>query len=292
MAKISFIGLGAMGWPIAAHLARVGHDVTVYNRTTVRAEKWVAEHGGRLAPTPAAAADGADAVFSSVAADGDLEAVTMRAEGCFRTMQKGALFVDHSSVSARLARQLATEGKDRGILVVDAPVTGAEIGARNGTLSIMCGGSEKAVAAATPLMEAYAKRIVHVGGPGTGQQTKMVNQIALAITNQAIAEALHFAQHVGLDLEKVFEVISGGAASSWLMLNRWQSMSEQRFDFGFPAEWMRKDLGLAIEEARSNGAAMPVAALVDQFYAEILSMHGNREDMSALIRRLPPAKPD
>jgi len=288
MAKITFIGLGAMGGPIAGHLARAGHDVTVYNRTRAKAEAWVAEHGGTIAPTAAAAAEGAEAVFSCVGADGDLEAATMRSEGCFRTMAKGALFVDHSTVSARLARQLAAEGKDRGLLVVDAPVTGAEVGARGGTLGVMCGGSDKAVAAAIPFMEAYSARIVHVGGPGTGQQTKMVNQIALATTIQAVAEALRFAQCAGLNTVKVFEAISGGAASSWQMLNRWSSMSAEDFDFGgFKVDWMRKDLGLAIEEARNNGAALPAAALVDQFYADVQAMDGGRNDMSALIRRLP-----
>ncbi len=288
MAKLSFIGLGAMGAPIAGHLAKAGHEITVYNRTRARAEAWVAIHGGSIASTAAAAAEGAEAVFTCVTADGDLEAVTMRADGCFRTLAKGAIFVDHSTVSARLARQLAAEGKDRGILVVDAPVTGAEVGARNGTLGIMCGGADKAVAAAIPLMQAYSSRIVHVGGPGTGQQTKMVNQIALATTIQAVAEALRFAQAAGLDTEKVFEAISGGAASSWQMLNRWSTMSAEDYDFGgFKVDWMRKDLGLAIEEARSNGASLPAAALVDQFYADVQAMGGGKNDMSALIRRLP-----
>lgn len=277
-----------MGAPIAGHLARAGHELTVYNRSRGKAEAFVAEHGGTIAPTPAAAAEDVEAVFACVGADGDLEAVTMRADGCFRAMRKGTLFVDHTTVSARLARQLAAEGKDRGLLVVDAPVTGAEVGARNGTLNIMCGGSDKAVAAARPFIQAYATRIVHVGGPGAGQQTKMVNQIALATTIQAVSEALHFAQRAGLDTEKVFEAISGGAASSWQMLNRWGMMSAENFEFGgFKIDWMRKDLGLAIEEARSNGASLPVAALVDQFYADVQAMGGGRQDMSALIRRLP-----
>ena len=288
MARISFLGLGAMGAPIAGHLAKAGHEITVYNRTRAKAEAWVADHGGTIAANAAAAAEGAEAVFTCVGADGDLEAATMRSDGCFRTMARGTLFVDHSTVSARLSRQLAAEGKDRGLLVVDAPVTGAEVGARNGTLGIMCGGSDKAMTAAIPLMQAYAARIVHVGGPGAGQQTKMVNQIALATTIQAVSEALRFAQCAGLDTEKVFEAISGGAASSWQMLNRWSMMSDDNFEFGgFKIDWMRKDLGLAIEEARSNGAALPVAALVDQFYADIQALGGGRQDMSALIRRLP-----
>ncbi len=287
MARISFLGLGAMGGPIAAHLARAGHDITIYNRNPARAEAWVAEHGGHIASTPAAAAEGAEAVFACVGADGDLEAVTMRSDGCFRTMAAGTLFVDHTTVSARLARQLAAEGKDRGLLVVDAPVTGAEVGARDGTLGIMCGGSDKAVAAAIPFMQAYSSRIVHVGGPGAGQLTKMVNQVALVGTLQAVSEALRFAQCAQLDTAKVFEAISGGAASSWQMHNRWDSMKDERFDFGFAVDWMRKDLGLAIDEARSNGASLPLAALVDQFYADVQALGGGRQDMSALIRRLP-----
>jgi 3-hydroxyisobutyrate dehydrogenase len=287
MAKICFLGLGAMGRPIAGHLARAGHDLTVYNRTRAKAEAWAAGHGGTVAASAIAAVDGAEAVFACVGTDRDLENVTMRHEGCFRGMAKGALFIDHSSVSAGLARQLATEGRDRGLLVVDAPVTGAEIGARNGTLNIMCGGSDKAVAAAIPFMQAYSSRIVHVGGPGAGQQTKMVNQIALAGTLQAVAEALRFAQGAGLDTAKVFEAVSGGAASSWMISNRWESMTEERFDFGFKVDWLRKDLGLAIEEARSNGASIPIAALIDQFYADIQAMGAGQLDMSMLVKRLP-----
>jgi 3-hydroxyisobutyrate dehydrogenase len=287
MAKLTFLGLGKMGAPMARHLREAGHDVTVYNRTRARADAWVEQHGGRAAPTPAAAAEDADAVFSCVGADGDLEAVTMRADGCFRAMKPGALFVDHTTASARIARQLAAEGKDRGLLVVDAPVSGGQSGAEAGTLSIMCGGSEKAVAAAEPFLKAYASRIVHIGGPGSGQQTKMVNQICIAGALQAAAEGLRFAQNADLDLDKVFEAVSGGAAASWYMVNRWKTMSEDSFDFGFAVDWMRKDLGLAIEEARTNGAAIPVAALVDQFYADVQALDGGRQDCSALVRRLP-----
>lgn len=287
MAKIAFLGLGAMGGPIAGHLAKAGHQVTVYNRTRAKADAWVEQHGGEAAASALLAVDGAEAVFASVGSDRDLETVTMRHDGCFRAMAKGALFVDHSSVSAALARQLATEGRDRGLLVVDAPVTGAEVGAKNGTLTVMCGGSDKAVAAAIPFMKAYAPHIVHVGGPGSGQQAKMVNQIALAGTLQAVAEALRFAQCAGLDIAKTFEAVSDGAASSWLMSNRWISMNEERFDFGLKVDLLRKDLGLAMEEARGNGAAIPVAALIDQFYADVQAMGAGSEDMSALVKRLP-----
>jgi len=286
MAQIAFIGLGVMGGPMAGHLLKAGHDVTVYNRTAGRADQWVAAYGGRLAPTPAEAAQGADAVFSCVGADPDLEAVTLRADGCFRTMKKGALFIDHTTVSARIARQLAAEGKDRGLLVVDAPVSGGEAGAVNGTLSIMCGGSAAAFSAAEPLMRAYAGRIVHIGGPGSGQQTKMVNQICIAGVLQGVAEALRFAQASKLDLEKVHEAVSGGAAASWQLVNRWGTMAEDRFDFGFAIDWMRKDLGLALEEATRNGASLPVAALVDQFFAEVQAMGHGRQDTSALVRRI------
>jgi 3-hydroxyisobutyrate dehydrogenase len=287
MAKVTFLGLGVMGGPMARHLAKAGHEVTVYNRTPARTEAWVAANGGRAAPTPAAAAEDADAVFSCVGADGDLEAVTLRSDGCFRAMKKGAVFVDHTTVSARIARQLAVEGRDRGLLVVDAPVSGGQAGAENGTLSIMCGGSPKAMAVAEPLMQAYAARIVHVGGPGAGQTTKMCNQICIAGALQGVSEALRFAQNSDLDLDKVFEAISGGAAASWQMLNRWKTMADDSFDFGFAVDWMRKDLGLALDEARSNGSALPVASLVDQFYADIQHMGGARQDTSAIVRRLP-----
>ena len=286
MAEIAFIGLGVMGAPIARHLAAAGHALTVYNRTPAKAEAWSAAHGGRIAASPAEAAEGADAVFTCVGDDYDLEAATLGGSGVFRSMKRGALFADHTTVSARIARQLAVEGKDRGLLVVDAPVTGAQPGAESGTLSIMCGGSPAAFAAAEPLMRAYAKRIVHVGKAGAGQTTKMVNQIAIAGALQGVSEALRFAQNAELDLAKVFEAISGGAASSWQLLNRWETMAADAFDFGFAVDWMRKDLGLALEEARANGATAPVAALVDQFYADIQGMGGGRQDISALVRRL------
>jgi 3-hydroxyisobutyrate dehydrogenase len=286
MAKISFLGLGVMGGPMAGHLAAKGHDVTVYNRTPEKAEAWVRRNGGRSAPTPAAAAEGADAVFSCVGADADLAEVTLGAHGAFAAMREGALFVDHTTVSAEIARRLAAEGVERRLLVVDAPVSGGQAGAENGTLAIMCGGTRAAMDRARPLMEAYAARIVHIGEAGAGQQTKMVNQIAIAGAIQGVAEALRFAQASGLDTDKVFEAVSAGAAGSWQMSNRWATMARDEFDFGFAVNWMRKDLGLALQEARANGATLPLAALVDQFYAEVQQMGGGRQDTSSIIRRL------
>ena len=286
MTDIAFIGLGVMGAPMAGHLAAKGHSVTVYNRTAEKAAAWVARHGGRAAPTPAAAATGAAAVFTCVGNDDDLAAVTLGPDGAFGAMQAGALFVDHTTVSAHIARGLAKEGEARGLLCVDAPVSGGQAGAEKGALSVMCGGSDAALDAARPLIAAYAARLVHVGPAGAGQTTKMVNQIAIAGVIQGLAEALRFAQASNLALDRVFEAVSGGAASSWQMVNRWETMAEDRFDFGFAVDWMRKDLGLALEEARANGAALPVAALVDQFYAEVQKMGGGRQDTSALIRRL------
>ncbi|WP_375429545.1 NAD(P)-dependent oxidoreductase [uncultured Sphingomonas sp.] len=284
--KIGWIGTGVMGAPMAGHLAAAGHEVAVYNRTVAKAEGWAAKHGGRVAATPAAAADGAELVLTCVGNDDDLAAVTLGADGAFAAMRAGASFVDHTTVSAAIARRLAEEGEARGLLVLDAPVSGGQAGAESGKLSVMCGGSAAAFAAAEPMLQAYAARVVHVGGPGAGQQTKMVNQIAIAGVLGGLSEALRFAQGAGLDLDAVFEAVSGGAAQSWQMVNRWGSMAEDRFDFGFAVDWMRKDLGLAIDEARANGAAVPVAALVDQFYAEVQAMGGGRQDTSALVRRL------
>ena len=277
--KVAWIGTGVMGAPMAGHLAGAGHEVTVFNRTRAKAEAT----GLAVADTPAAAAQGADAVFVCVGNDDDLRSVTLGPDGCFAAMRNEAVFVDHTTVSAGIARELAAARA----LVVDAPVSGGQAGAEAGKLAVMCGGSAAAVAVATPLMQAYAARVVHVGGPGAGQQTKMVNQIAIAGVIQGVAEALRFAQASGLDTDKVLDAISGGAAQSWQMNNRWQSMAEDRFDFGFAVDWMRKDLGLALAEARANGAALPVAALVDQFYAEVQAMGGNRQDTSSLVRRLP-----
>jgi 3-hydroxyisobutyrate dehydrogenase len=286
MAKIAFIGLGIMGGPIAGHLAKAGHDLTVYNRSIGKAKSWAEAYGGTVATSPAKAAEESDIVISCVGTDDDLSSITLGREGAFRAMKPGSLFIDHTTVSARIARQLFVEGQSRGIYSIDAPVSGGQAGAQNGKLSIMCGGETPAVEAARIVMQAYAARIVHVGGAGAGQTTKMVNQIAIAGVVQGISEAMRFAQAAELDLDKVFEAISGGAAQSWQMDNRWKTMAQDSFDFGFAVDWMRKDLGLALEEARANGATLPVAALVDQFYADVQALGGGRQDTSALVRRI------
>ncbi|HEV2745866.1 MAG TPA: NAD(P)-dependent oxidoreductase [Allosphingosinicella sp.] len=286
MARIAYVGVGVMGAPMARHLAAAGHSLVVANRTPDKARDWAAKHGGTFAATPAAAAGNADAVIACVGNDDDVEQVTLGPDGAFRNMKEGALFIDHTTVSAKLARRVAEEGRRRGLLSVDAPVSGGQAGAENGQLAIMCGGSDEAVRAAEPLMRAYAARIVHVGPDGSGQLTKMVNQIAIAGVLQGLSEALTFAKAAGLDTAKVFEAISGGAAQSWQMANRWKTMAAGEFDFGFAVDWMRKDLGLTLDEARTNGASLPLAALVDQFYAEIQAMGGGRHDTSSLIRRL------
>lgn len=287
MSRIAFIGMGVMGAPMARHLAHQGHQLTVYNRSPAKAENWVADNGGRRAMSPMEAAEGQDVVITCVGNDDDLAEVTMGREGAFRSMRPGSLFIDHTTVSAKIARQLAVEGKSHEIMCVDAPVSGGQMGAENGTLSVMCGGRDKAVEAARPYMEAYGARITHVGPAGAGQTTKMVNQICIAGAVQGLAEALRFAQHAELDLDKVFEAVSGGAAASWQMLNRWKTMANDDFDFGFAIDWMRKDLGLAIDEARTNGATLPVASLVDQFYGDCQALGYGRQDTSAIIRRLP-----
>ncbi|QPQ54137.1 NAD(P)-dependent oxidoreductase [Allosphingosinicella flava] len=286
MARIAYLGLGVMGAPMARHLAAAGHQVTVYNRTAEKARAWVEAHGGSHAPTPAAAAGNADVVISCVGADKDLDEVTLGPDGAFRNMRPGTLFIDHTTVSARIARRIADEGRGRDILCLDAPVSGGQAGAENGQLAIMCGGTDIAFASAEPVMRAYGARIVHVGPDGHGQLAKMANQIAIAGAVQGAAEALHFAEQAALDTAKVFEAISGGSAQSWQMVNRWQTMSEDRFDFGFAVDWMRKDLGLTLEEGRANGATLPVTALIDQFYADVQAMGGGRFDTSSLIKRL------
>ena len=286
MSHLAFLGLGVMGAPMARHLVAAGHRVTVYNRTAAKAEAFAVAHGATVAPTPAAAATQADAVLACVGADADVEAVTLTPDGAFPAMKRGALWVDHTTASDALARRLAAEADARAILALDAPVSGGQAGTEAGKLSIMCGGSDAAMAAARPLLEAYAARVVHVGPPGHGQLAKMANQIAIAGLVQALAEAVHFTKRSGVDPDKVFEAISGGAASSWQMLNRWQTMVEGRFDFGFAVEWMRKDLGLALAAARENGARLPVAALVDQFYGDLVAAGGARDDTSSLVRRL------
>lgn len=287
MGKIAFIGIGVMGAPMARHLKAAGHDLTIYNRSSVKAENWAKAHGGNVADTPAEAAKDADVVITCVGDDDDLSTVALGRDGAFAAMNSGATFIDHTTVSARIARQLAVEGKSRGLLVVDAPLSGGQSGAENGHLAIMCGGSEEAFAAAQPIMQAYAARIVHVGSAGAGQTAKMVNQIAIAGVLQGLSEALHFAQCAEIDLDKVFEAISGGAAQSWQMDNRWKTMAKGEFDHGFAVDWMRKDLGLALEEARANGASIPTAAAVDQYYSDVQYLGGGRQDTSSLIRRLP-----
>ena len=286
MANIAFIGLGVMGAPIAGHLAKAGHSLTVYNRSIGKAKRWAEAYGGAVAVNPAKAAEDADIVISCVGTDDDLSQVTLGRDGAFRTMKPGGLFIDHTTVSARIARQLFVEGESHGLHCVDAPVSGGQAGAENGRLSIMCGGTEPAVEAARIVMQAYAARIVHVGSAGAGQTTKMVNQICIAGVIQGLSEALRFAQAAELDLDKVFDAISGGAAQSWQMDNRWKTMAQDSFDFGFAIDWMRKDLGLALEEARANGSTLPVTALIDQFYADVQAMGGNRQDTSALVRRI------
>jgi 3-hydroxyisobutyrate dehydrogenase len=284
---IGFIGTGVMGGPIAGHLVKAGHKLTVYNRSRARADGWAAKYGGAVAASPAAVAEGADVVISCVGNDDDLAQVTLGRDGAFKAMAKGALFIDHTTVSARIARQLSVEAEGRGLHSVDAPVTGGQAGAEAGTLSIMCGATAAGMARAEPVLRAYSSRIVHIGGPGTGQTTKMANQIAFSGIIQSLSEALRFVQAAHLDTDKVFEAISGGAASSWQMTNRWATMARGEYDFGFAVDWMRKDLGLAIDEARAIGATLPIAALIDQFYADIQRAGGGRKDTSVLVERLP-----
>ena len=284
--NIAYLGLGVMGAPMARHLAAAGHTLTVYNRTPAKAEAWVAAHGGRSATSPAEAAAGADVVIACVGADADLEAVTLGPDGAFAAMRPGSLFIDHTTVSAAIARRLAAEGDERGLLVVDAPVSGGQAGAENGKLTIMVGGSEVAFAAAEPVMAAYATRIGHMGPAGSGQLTKMVNQLCIAGILAGLSEGLALGLKAGLDMDAVVAVISKGAAQSWQMDNRAHTMVRGEFDFGFAVDWMRKDLGLALDEARRLGVPLPVGALVDQFYAEVQALGGHRNDTSSLIRRL------
>ncbi len=288
--NVSFLGLGVMGGAIARHIGQAGHRLTLYNRTPARAERWQEANPGlsvRLAASPAEAAEGADVVLTCVGNDDDLADVVLGPTGVFTTLKRGATFIDHTTVSARIARQIAVEARDLEVHCVDAPVTGGQAGAENGQLSIMCGGRADAIAAATPIMQAYAKRIVHVGKAGAGQSTKMVNQIAFSGIIATLSEALRFAEAAHLDLDKVYEAISGGASQSWQMDNRWHTMAKDEFDFGFAVDWMRKDLGLTLEEGRSLGVSLPVTGLIDQFYAEVQALGGGRQDTSALVRRLP-----
>ena len=284
--KVAFLGLGVMGFPMAGHLARAGHRVTVYNRTVAKAAEWVKTYGGVGAPTPAAAAEGADLVFACVGNDDDLRAVTTGSDGAFALMQKGAVFVDHTTASARVAREVAAEAARLGFAFVDAPVSGGNVGAVNGALTVMCGGDPAAFDAARPAAMAFAKAMTLLGPSGSGQLAKMVNQIAIAGLVQGLSEAIAFGQKAGLDMKAVLEVIGKGAAQSWQMDNRGPTMIDGKFDFGFAVDWMRKDLGIALEEARHSGARLPVTALVDQFYADLQAAGGNRADTSSLIKRL------
>jgi len=284
--KVAFLGLGVMGYPMAGWLSKAGHDVTVYNRTRQKAERWTSEHGGRLAESPADAAAGAELVFTCVGDDPDVREVVLGPNGALGAMKQGAVFVDHTTASAGLAREIAAAGRERGVACLDAPVSGGQAGAEQGKLTVMVGGEPEAFARAEPVIRAYARMVKLIGPPGAGQLTKMVNQIAIAGVVQGLAEALNFAKQAGLDVPAVVDVISKGAAQSWQMENRWQTMIEGRFDFGFAVEWMRKDLRICLDEARRNGAELPVAALVDQFYADIVQMGGRRWDTSSLIARL------
>jgi len=284
--NIAFIGLGVMGYPMAGFLAKAGHRVTVYNRTTSKAEKWVKEYGGKLAITPAEAAKNADFIFACVGNDDDLRSVTTGKDGAFSGMNSGAIFVDHTTASAKVARELYDAAKKLECTLLDAPVSGGQTGAENGVLTVMVGGDQKSFKIAEPLIRNYAKMIKLLGPAGFGQLTKMVNQICIAGLVQGLAEGIHFAKAVGLDVEAVIETISKGAAQSWQMENRYKTMNENFFDHGFAVDWMRKDLAIALEEARANQAHLPVAALVDQFYSEVQAIGGNRWDTSSLIARL------
>ncbi len=284
--QVAFLGLGVMGRPMAGHLARAGHHVTVYNRTTAKAEAWCREHGGAVAATPAAAARGAGFVFACVGNDDDLRAVTLGDGGAFAAMAPGAVFVDHTTASVEVARELHAAAQARGLHFVDAPVSGGEAGAVNGALTVMCGGDAAAFDAMKPVALAFARAVTHLGASGAGQLAKMVNQIAIAGLVQGLAEAIAFGQRAGLDMPLVLDVIGKGAAQSWQLDNRGKTMAAGQFDFGFAVDWMRKDLGLVLDEARRNGARLPVTALVDQFYADLQVLGGRRWDTSSLIRRL------
>lgn len=289
MAKVAWIGLGVMGAPMAGHLVtRGGHDVTVYNRNAAKAEAWVARHSatGRSAPTPAAAAEGASFVFCCVGNDEDLKSVTLGPDGAFAGMAADAVFVDHTTASADVARLLYGEARSRGLHFLDCPVSGGQSGAENGVLTVMCGGDETAFKRADPIMSNYARMVRRIGPAGAGQLTKMVNQIAIAGLLQGLSEAIHFAEQAGLDVEAVIGTISKGAAQSWQMENRWKTMTSREFAFGFAVDWMRKDLSICLAEAARNGAELPVTRLVDGYYADVQALGGNRWDTSSLIARL------
>ena len=286
MAKLAFLGMGVMGAPMAGHLLKAGHEVTVYNRTAAKAQDWVTEHGGAMATTPRAAAEGADFVMACVGNDDDLRSVCLGEDGAFAGMGSGTVFVDHTTVSAKVTAELYAAADAAQISFVDAPISGGQAGAENGQLSIMCGGDQGAYDRAEPIMQAYAKLCRRIGDSGAGQMTKMCNQIAIAGVVQGLSEALHFAEKAGLDGRAVVEVISQGAAGSWQMSNRYETMLDDHFDHGFATDWMRKDLGICLDTADENGASLPVTALVDQFYKDVQKMGGGRWDTSSLFKRL------
>jgi len=286
MTKVAFIGLGVMGYPMAGHLAAGGHELTVYNRTAAKAEAWVAEHGGNSAPTPRAAAEGAEMAFSCVGNDDDLRSVALGDDGVLAGLAAGSIYIDNTTASAGVARELFAAGKERGIDVIDAPVSGGQAGAENGALTVMCGGEEDAFARANPVIDCYARSCQLMGPSGAGQLTKMVNQICIAGLVQGLSEGMNFGIKAGLDMDKVIAVISKGAAQSWQMDNRAETMCKDEFEFGFAVDWMRKDLGMCFEEARANSARLPVAALVDQFYAQVQARGGRRWDTSSLMHLL------
>jgi 3-hydroxyisobutyrate dehydrogenase len=287
MASVAFLGLGVMGYPMAGHLKnKGGHDVTVYNRTTEKAQKWTAQHGGAFAPTPAEAAKGKDFVFACVGNDDDLREVTIGAQGAFSSMKKGAVFIDNTTASAEVARELDAAAKAKGFHFLDAPVSGGQAGAENGVLTVMVGGEQEPFDSARPVIDSFARMVGLMGPAGAGQLTKMINQICIAGLVQGLAEGIHFGKQAGLDIEKVVDVISKGAAGSWQMENRHKTMNAGKYDFGFAVDWMRKDLGICLEEADRNGAKLPVTALVDQFYKDVQGMGGKRWDTSSLLARL------
>ncbi|MEJ8561286.1 NAD(P)-dependent oxidoreductase [Yoonia sp. GPGPB17] len=286
MTKLAFLGLGVMGYPMAGHLQGAGHDVTVYNRTTAKAEKWVSQHGGASGSSPRLAAEGAEMVMACVGNDDDLRSVCLGDDGAFAAMPAGSIFVDHTTVSAAVTRELHDIAEEKGIAFVDAPVSGGQAGAENGALSVMCGGAAESYAKAEAVIAAYAKLCRRIGESGAGQMTKMCNQIAIAGLVQGLSEALHFAQKAGLDGEAVVEVISQGAAGSWQMSNRYQTMLADQWEHGFAVDWMRKDLGICLDTADENGASLPVTALVDQFYKDVQKLGGGRWDTSSLLKRL------
>jgi len=287
MAKVAFIGMGVMGYPMAGHLAvKGGHGVTVYNRTAAKADAWVKQYGGKSAPTPAAAAEGADFVFTCVGNDDDLRSVTTGKDGVISAMKSGAILVDNTTASAEVARELYAACAEKGCGFIDAPVSGGQAGAENGVLTVMCGGDEATYEKARPVIDSYARMVGLMGAVGAGQLTKMINQICIAGLVQGLAEGIHFGKQAGLDIEKVVEVISKGAAGSWQMENRHKTMNVGKFDFGFAVDWMRKDLDIVLTEARRNGAKLPVTALVDQFYGDVQAMGGKRWDTSSLLARL------